>query len=473
MSENKITVGLSVILFGILSYFLLMSDGVYGGADNYIHYRLSRYAGEHPEFFLDHWGKPLFTLLSFPFSQFGFEGTRFFNLSIGILTGFLSYRIAKGFNYANAPLALLFTVFTPMFFIMLFSSMTETLFAFVIILSVYLFLKKNYLGSAIVMSFLPFARTEGIVVLPCLFLALLYVRKYKYIPFLLTGALLYSIVGGWYYDDFLWLITKMPYGNASALYGHGNFTDFIYAYKEITGAILGVLLLLGSAYLLIQLLRKNKEGEKKPVLELLLLLAPLTLYLFFHSFLWWKGMGGSLGLTRVMAGVMPLTALLALKGWNAIIENRLFSKKAIKWGLSAVLCFLIIKTTTDFYEVPIHLNPPQQLVKEASDWLKSTEYYNNKIHYYDPFFYEMLDLNPYDTARIQELIPDRDKPEVGLAVGEIILWDAHLSPNEGQLPLKRLTENEHFQTVKVFRPEEPFTVLGGYNYEIYIFQKIK
>mgnify|MGYP003411350285 CR=1 FL=1 len=461
---------LSFLLLGILSYYSFISDGVWGGADNYIHYRLARYSFHHPEFFLDHWGKPLFTLLSSPFAQFGFEGVKFFNLLLGVLSGFLCFRIVEKCSYFNSILAIPFTIFMPMFFSMMFSGMTEILFAFVIVLGVYLFFKSNYISSAIVISFLPFARTEGIIIIPCFFLALLYVKQYKTVLFLATGCLLYTLVGGFYYDDFLWLITKMPYGDATALYGHGKFSDFIMAYDEITGSILGVLLLLGSAYLLFLLIKRK---DRTSVLEFLLILSPFSLYLFFHSFLWWKGMGGSLGLTRVIAGVLPLAGILALKGWNFVTAPNVFSNKWLRTSLAILIVFFTIKTTTKLYSVPILLDPTSQLIKDASDWLKDSEYYNKKMYYHNPLFFHMLDINPYDNERIQELIPNPEKPDEGIAIGEIILWDAHLSANEGHLPLKRMQENEHFQTLKVFTPEYPFTVLGGYNYEIHIFQKVK
>lgn len=472
INPNGIAVTMSVVILGILIYFSLISDGAWGGADNYIHYKLARYSYEHPEFFLDHWGKPLFTLLSSPFAQFGFEGIKIFNILLGVCSGFLCFKIAEKLNYSNAVWALPITVFTPIFFMMLFSSMTEVLFAFVIVSSMYLFLRSKFIAAAIVISFLPFARTEGIVVIPCVFLALLYVKKYKAIPFLLTGIVLYTLVGGLYYDDFLWLITKMPYGDASGIYGHGGPFDFIIAYEEITGIIISILLLIGTIQLLFHLVRK-KDNKRETILEFLLLFLPLLGYLSFHSFLWWKGMGGSLGLTRVMAGVMPLAALLALRGWNALLTPKVLSLTWVKITATSVLVFFIIKTTVHLYSLPILLDGPNKVVKDAADWLKESEYYTKKMYYYDPFFYPMLDINPYDNSRLQELVPDRDHPEVGIAIGDLVLWDAHLSPNEGGLPLKRMQENEHFKTLQVFKPEYPFKVLGGYDYEVHIFQKIK
>ena len=53
-----------------------------------------------------------------------------------------------------------------------------------------------------------------------------------------------------------------------------------------------------------------------------------------------------------------------------------------------------------------------------------------------------------------------------------MIWDAHFSPNEGRLPIESLMDNPGFRLVKVFRPKTPFKVLGGYEYEIYLFQRI-
>ena len=70
------------IIFIILAFF---SEGSYGGADDITHYRFSRYAFKYPEFLLNHWAKPFYTLLIAPFSQIGFLGVRLFNVILGIL----------------------------------------------------------------------------------------------------------------------------------------------------------------------------------------------------------------------------------------------------------------------------------------------------------------------------------------------------------------------------------------------------
>ena len=104
--------------------------------------------------------------------------------------------------------------------------------------------------------------------------------------------------------------------------------------------------------------------------------------------------------------------------------------------------------------------------------MRSADCMKEKIYYYDPYFIYVLDLNPYDTTRVAERVPDPVSPERGIPVGAIVLWDAHFGPNEGGLSLQKLSENENFKVLRSFYPQEPFTVQGN-NYEVHVFQKIK
>ena len=79
--------------------------------------------------------------------------------------------------------------------------------------------------------------------------------------------------------------------------------------------------------------------------------------------------------------------------------------------------------------------------------------------------------NPYDNKKAQAFIYNIDKPEDEAKSGDIILWDAHFSPNEGGIPLSKLKDNSNFKLIKEFKPDQSYTVLGGYEYAIYIFQR--
>ena len=456
----------------LLVFFVIiavLSDGVYGGADNYTHYRLARYAFRYPEFFLDHWGKPVYTTLSSVFAQFGFNGAKVFNIICGLLTAYLLFLISRSLNYKLPILAIILLCSMPLYFLMMISSLTEILFSFIITLSTWLFLGKRYYVFAMVASFLPFVRTEGFFLLPIFAMALVAEKKIKAIPTLLTGTIFYSLVGSFYYDDILWVFNRMPYvDGAKHLYGSGALLNFVNSYKEITGLLPAILLVAGIAILIYQSFQKSKQIDVIKF-EWLLVFLPFFVYLSMHSWLWWQGRGSSLGLIRVMSAVLPLAVLLCMKPINLIFEK--LPNLYLRIIAIGILIFLIAREPLRRNIIPYRLSGSEAMVKEASDWMVRSEFFGKKIYYNDPMFCFFLDINPFDMNKIQEHVPDREHPELSIAEGEIVLWDAHFSPNEGKLPLERLKDNPHFAMVKKFEPAQSFKVLGEHDYAIYIFRR--
>ncbi|MBK5285773.1 MAG: hypothetical protein JJE25_10260 [Bacteroidia bacterium] len=469
ISERKVSFIILGILFVLFTVISVLSEGVYGGADNYVHYRIARYAFRHPEFFLDQWGKPVFTTIASLFAQYGFIGIKVFNILTGLLTAYFIFRIAQKLNYRFPLLVIIILCSMPMYFILMISSLTEILLSFVIIFSAWLFLNKKYFWFAVVASFLPFARTEGFFLLPVFALPLLYEKKFRTIPFLLTATIFYSIIGSFAYHDLFWIINQMPYIGGDNVYGSGSLFHFVTSYKELTGLLPALLLVTGTGVLIFQSVKENKSNNFSDY-EWLLIFLPFFFYFAMHSFLWWRGLGSSLGLTRVIAGVLPCAALLCLRGWNFIYEL-LPDKKYIRLSLLSVLLFLLMREPFKRNRIPYPLSGTEEIVNESSKWLSQSEYFRNKIYYNDPTFCFFLDINPYDSSRIKEHVPDREHPESGIGEGEIVLWDAHFSPNEGGLPLDRMTDNSHFTLLKKFEPAETFQVLGGYNFAVYVFRK--
>jgi hypothetical protein len=93
------------------------------------------------------------------------------------------------------------------------------------------------------------------------------------------------------------------------------------------------------------------------------------------------------------------------------------------------------------------------------------------MYFYDPFFFYYLDLNPYDPAQCRLNVPHANDPGRDILINEIVVWDAHFSPNEGQLPLEKLKDNPEFKLLKIIKPAVSFTTLNNNNYEIWIFQR--
>lgn len=469
--ERKILIIMLAGLAALFVYFAFTWEGFYGGADNIAHYRISRYAFNYPHLFLDHWGKPLFTLLSSPFSQFGFTGIKVFNVLTGILAGLFTYLTAKKLGLKNSLLVLIFTFFAPVYFVVLPTALTEPLFSLVLILSVYLFFNQQYIFSAVVISFLPFARTEGIIILPLFFLALLYNRRFLAIFFLFTGFVLYSTIGLFYYGDFLWLIHQNPYTGAKEIYGSGELLHFIKATRHITGIPIAILLFIGTCFLIVEYIGQSiKTERKKSLLFLLLVAVPFFLYLAAHSYLWWKGSGGSLGLIRVIAGIIPLASLLALKGFNSFTGILRFSR-VLKGFFALGLVVLIAWYPLNKYR-NFELNQDERLITEAAGWLKNSGYYSGKIFYYHLYFIHHLGLDPYNTNICFEKVPDINVPSRNMPEGSIIQWDPHFGLNEGKLPLERLLNDPGLKLLKVFAPERPFKTWKGDDYKVYLFIRL-
>ena len=460
------------LLILIFIFFLIISfrsEGYIGGADNLVHYLYSKLAFKYHHLFLHHWGKPFYILLSSPFAQFGFNGIKVFNIIVGLLTALFAFLIAKELKYKNACLAIIFISFTPIYFIMHFSALTEILFSFVLVLSIYLAIKNKFLLSAITLSFLIFTRTEGIVILPLFWLFYILKRKYLSIFFTFTAFVLYSLIGYFYYHDFLWFITQMPYSGAKDIYGSGNLFHFVNSYKLILGIPLSLLFISGLIVWVFQFLKQ--KGLKSSILsiELYLIILPALAYFSAHSVTWWLGLGGSLGLIRIIAAITPLMVLLSLKGYNFIQE--LIPWKSIRLVLNVIIIILVIRTTFIIYQVPIKQNHTENLVKEACNWFENSEYKNSKIYYYDPNFWFFLDLDVYDKSKNTWILFQDYPGKERICENNILFWDAHFGPNEGNLPLKDLLEDDRFEQIKIFKPKESFQVLGGYNYEIYVFKR--
>ena len=463
--------GALLILLATLS---LLSEGYYGGTDNINHYFLSRYAFQYPHLFLDSWGRPLYTILSSPFSQFGFQGTKLFNVLLGVLSAWFAYRIAKMENISPSFLALIFVCFTPIYCVMLITGLTEILFSFVLIASVFLFYRGNYIASAIVISFLPFARTEGYVLIPIFFLALWMRRKYKAWPFLAFGFVFFSILGSFYYKDLFWVVTKFPY---PVLHGHpvyketGDLFHFLQNRNFITGLPLEILFLGGIIQLIRELFSREKHIVRQALIFSVLILLPVLIYLALHSVLYWRAMGGSMGFVRVLAGVLPLAAIVSLKGFQGIVDVFRGSRWLYASAIFLVI-FLVARTNFKTYEFPVPLDTEESCIKEASIWHQNSQYAKLPFFFTDlnvPFF---KDINAYNTAVCKcgwffyvsgiYTLPD----------SAVLIWDSHFGPNECQVPLDTILNNPNLRLIKHFQPPKPWITLGGHKYEVLLMQNL-
>ncbi|MFN7690454.1 MAG: hypothetical protein ACK5QU_05180, partial [Bacteroidota bacterium] len=85
-NSNNLLYTVAAGCFFVMLCLILMSQGTYDPGDGVQHYLIAKYALHHPHLLLDHWGKPIYTLLCMPFAQFGFIGSNIFHLLCNTFT---------------------------------------------------------------------------------------------------------------------------------------------------------------------------------------------------------------------------------------------------------------------------------------------------------------------------------------------------------------------------------------------------
>lgn len=477
---------LYIVLFALFVMFLILSvfsEGTYDPGDGIRHYLVSKYSWQHPDLLLYSWGKPFFTIISSPFSQFGLLGVNIFNIICAIASAFFCFKIAKKLNIEYPFLVIPFLCFTPSYFPTINSGLTEPLFGLVLIASIYLMLENKYAWACILVSFLPYVRTEGMLILPLFFIVMIYRKKFLLSLLLSFGTVLYSIAGYFHYHDILWIINQNPYdGKNKSFYGQGELLHFVKNYNFVWGTFLTILFVVGCVAILYHTFLKIKSTEKKEKLSSLineenfLIVGSFCIYFVAHSIMWWKGLANSLGLLRVLAGVIPCSAIICLRGFNLLMIPFFKKYKYIEISIIALSLIIVIRSPFKHDYFPYKLDPEQALIKEAGEWYKSQPFQGKKVYYLYPYLAHVLNVDSFDPEKIGELwglyptikqwgitaIPD----------STIVFWDAHFGPNECHIPLDTMLNDPNFELIKTFKPKEEFTTLGGYKFEVYVFRKL-
>lgn len=428
--------------FVVLLTGALLANGVHDPGDGVMHHLIARYSFQHPWLFLHHWGKPFYTLLSSPFAQFGYNGSVVFNLACHMATGWLTWKTAERLKIPFATFAAPLAIFAPVALPVAISGLTEPLFALVLISGVYAVTISRPMAAAILISFLPFVRTEGFFLAPLF--GLVFLLRKDFISFLLlgTGTVIYSAIGYFHFGDLLWIVHQNPYKGAENIYGHGSLFHFIGLSEFIWGWALTLLLILGTVALIFH--RKLNLGISRT--ELILVAGCFFVFLVLHSVFWWKGLFGSLGLHRVMACTMPLAVLVGLRGLQLLF---LYVKK-MQVRLSLIAVILVIQVFLSYRQHPVKLTPAKEekIMFACRDWMKEKTPPDARVYCAHPYMAMLLDKDPFDPEQWQELYPFADHS--GFRQGDLIIWDSHFGPNERMLPFEQMSSDSNFHELARF-----------------------
>src|SRR5205085_503756 len=190
-------------------------------------------------------------------------------------------------------------------------AMTEPLACFVLCVAIYLYTIKRFFWMAFIVSLLPLARPELILLLPLWAWALVKEKKYVPVLFLGSGMLLWWAAWFFYTGDSMALFAELTKtGNSPNRYGQTSIWHHLGKYIYVTGPSVFV-------FLLLAILHSIRKIGKDPVVYFQFI-AGFLIYVVFSSFL---SLGQSGGALRNLITLSPFAALIALDGINTWIRS--------------------------------------------------------------------------------------------------------------------------------------------------------
>ncbi|GAB5538234.1 MAG: hypothetical protein Salg2KO_03370 [Salibacteraceae bacterium] len=436
-----------IIALVVLSIALLalafIIPGTGGDGDSVMHYLFAHHAFEHPANFFNHWAKPLFTLLASPFAYFGFTGMKVFNVLVAITTVIITYKSAKDLGLPHPMLAAGLLFLIPMYTVWIFSGLTEPLFALGVIAVVFLSIRQRWIAAACLLSFLPFVRSEGILLILVYGVYLIIEKKWRLIPLLIVGHAVYGVVGLIQYDTVLWPFTRIPYvGHGN--YGSGDLTHFIVKLLYITGIPVFVLFWTGFIALIWKFLsRRYKEPTISP--EVMLIYGFTVTYIVAHSLFWWLGIFHSMGLPRVLIGVAPLIALIAARGVELIW--RLLPHQTLRtvWIGMVILSASIFPFSNNKATPKVELwqlDETQRAFHILGDKYRKED---AQYLYSAPYAAIGFDINHFDKNQHRR---DWHSLKFDTVRNTYIIWDWWFSPTESGIDLSTLQRTKQIEDVE-------------------------
>jgi Gpi18-like mannosyltransferase len=315
MKKNLIIPVLIVYSF-LAALTIIYFDGTGDSGDSYVHYQFAKFAPLHPKLYFNLWAKPVFVLLASPFALLGFISMKIFNTFVSLLNILFTYKIIKELKIKNALAGAVILICSPLCFVLTFSGFTEPLFALFICASIYLTLKKQFIPASIIISILPFVRSDGLIILSVFAFYFILKKEWKIFPLLLIGHVVYSISGFFIYHDLLWVFNEIPYARLSSNYGSGKLSHFVVQLLYVVGISIYILFLIGIISIIGDFLRRILSIE----FQLLIFLGFLSFFIA-HTLFWYFGIFNSMGLKGVLICVAPLISIISRKGFNFHTEE--------------------------------------------------------------------------------------------------------------------------------------------------------
>jgi hypothetical protein len=455
--DRLLAITITLLFFAGMTWVALAANGTGDDGDGIQHYLFARYAFNHPENFLNHWAKPLFVMLTAPFAQFGFTGFKIFNTALLCGAMYLGFVAAQRLEVRHPWMATLFVALSPMCMTHVQTGLTEPLFALWLMVGVCWFIPtpsnvQRSLSTALPvvwLSFLPFIRSEGLVVLCVIAVWLFVIRRWQLLPLLMVGHIVMGLIGWAHHGTPMWVFTKIPYQSLdNGIYGSGPWLHYYKNMPELLDKWLFVFWRVGVVAGLIRMVLYWVKPAQYPFkkAELWLVYGISTGLFVAHTLFWALGIFNSYGLMRVFIGVMPLFGIIMAQGINFVVS--FVDRFNIKWLGTAIVAFLTIGATVHTVR---HLHWGKFVAYgDMKDQLELGKQYAERYKGYTFYFDAMVpalafDVDLYDPKqyrKTRQLLTGDPIPEKS-----VVVWDFRYSGWEAQVSLDTLLKSGRFTAV--------------------------
>lgn len=477
--------------------FALRSDGVYHD-DDLTHFHIAAWAWADPRHLLSIWGRPGCTLFYFPAAAFGWTAARLFSVVAATLTAGFTFAIAARMRIRAAWLAPAFYWLGPLAFTLSFSTVTETAMAFYLAAAMLLFLRGNHAWSAAVLSLCFVTRYESVVLAPLWLVAMgRRNRPIREIAGLAWAPLAHNLIGRLFLDS--WPFETFLHPRPTSYYGQAGWLQMPAQLSLSSGAALSILAAAG-----LGTLRKCRGGTLWIAAAALYLATHAVIYRFglFASGGYARflapiqpvvAVAAAASVSNLMTFIRnerpardrkhfgdatnanplagPLVAALAAQVffWQAVDSiNPAWLWSGMKWPLTIVLLACVVASLVRFRSPalriapalapalllvlalgqswsearPLMQNEDQHAVREAVDWLRTSEFTDRPWQAANQWVWRFLGrTQPFDQPRTIDALNR-------LPAGGIFIWDANYCPHPDHgLPLEAIRARDDLREI--------------------------
>lgn len=452
-------VPLLFMLVGLVLAFV--APGTSDEGDSIMHYLYARHAFTYHEHFFNHWAKPLYVLIAAPFAQAGFIGVKLMNLTFTTLMLLFTHRFARRAGLQQPWLAVLCTACMPQVLVLSLSGLTEPMFGFWMMLGFLWLSGGKYARALTWLSFLPFIRSEGLLIFAAVALYILLKKAWRYLPLLAVGHVVYGIAGMLAGKNFLWTLNENPYASLSSIYGNGTWNYFLEHLPDLIGKVLPYFLLLGMLYGAVQLCARFLFRQKSSMRdeELALVYACYVGYFIAHSLFWALGIFNSFGMLRVFLPVLPLAGFICARGILLLSQpiDKALRTRPIQWAcIALVVGFLLSGSDYGYmWGRDFDLKADQKAQNRLAAYMKrNIPDYHRYTFYYEPTHLSMaLNIDHFDTLQhrtIRNSFEDNRFPS-----RSFFIWDDWFSKYEG-VDSARISSDPRFELLASFEERDPW-----------------